>query len=340
MIRSKSIQSFVSFAKPTRFLRATTVTTLRRSTLSVSSSSRPAFGSSPTTSLSLSFSTISNLKMTASPPTNAQIAEAFSPGVLSSLRDFWFHGLSEEDLILPPLSAAARWFQRNEEFDRACYSNFKTQISLMQSESLTIPSLIEAISANYPEGDPRDPTIISPLDWLSLIILFDQIPRNVFRDADAKIVFTVTDPKALDLACYVIKYIVPLQPPVWNRLAYRFWFYLPLEHSEDPKVQDECVHEHFYMFRDFKGLIAFSEENIAKDSDEIQRCYKVIKERKDDLAIWEDVLMEKYVHGHKRIIDRFGRYPHRNEVLGRESTEEEVRYLTEGGETFGGKKAE
>ncbi|KAM7211159.1 peptidase aspartic, active site [Rhypophila decipiens] len=278
--------------------------------------------------------------MTASPPTKAQIAEAFSPGVLSSLRDFWFHGLSEEDLILPPLSAAARWFQRNEEFDQACYSNFKTQIQLMQSDSLTITSLIAAISANYPKCDPSDPTIISPLDWLSLIILFDQIPRNVFRDADAKIVFTVTDPKALDLACYVIKYAVPLQPPVWNRLAYRFWFYLPLEHSEDPKVQNECVREHADMFRDLKEFISMSEAKVATFNDEFQRCYQVIKERKDDLAIWEDALMEKYVLGHKRIIDRFGRYPHRNEVLGRESTEEEVRYLTEGGETFGGKKAE
>ncbi len=30
---------------------------------------------------------------------------------------------------------------------------------------------------------------------------------------------------------------------------------------------------------------------------------------------------------HKEIIDRFGRYPHRNDVLGRESTEEEVAFL-------------
>lgn len=34
-----------------------------------------------------------------------------------------------------------------------------------------------------------------------------------------------------------------------------------------------------------------------------------------------------YEHSHKEIIDQFGRYPHRNEVLGRESTPEEVDYL-------------
>lgn len=37
---------------------------------------------------------------------------------------------------------------------------------------------------------------------------------------------------------------------------------------------------------------------------------------------------------HKAIIDRFGRYPHRNEILGRESTEEEVAFLAQPGSRF------
>ena len=37
---------------------------------------------------------------------------------------------------------------------------------------------------------------------------------------------------------------------------------------------------------------------------------------------------------HKKIIDRFGRYPHRNEILGRESTDEEVRFLKEPNSSF------
>lgn len=37
---------------------------------------------------------------------------------------------------------------------------------------------------------------------------------------------------------------------------------------------------------------------------------------------------------HKAIIDRFGRYPHRNAILGRESTDEEVQFLTEPGSSF------
>jgi uncharacterized protein (DUF924 family) len=37
---------------------------------------------------------------------------------------------------------------------------------------------------------------------------------------------------------------------------------------------------------------------------------------------------------HKVIIDRFGRYPHRNEILGRESTQEEIEFLKEPGSSF------
>jgi uncharacterized protein (DUF924 family) len=37
---------------------------------------------------------------------------------------------------------------------------------------------------------------------------------------------------------------------------------------------------------------------------------------------------------HKAIVDRFGRYPHRNAVLGRQSTEEELAFLSEPGSSF------
>ena len=37
---------------------------------------------------------------------------------------------------------------------------------------------------------------------------------------------------------------------------------------------------------------------------------------------------------HKRIIERFGRYPHRNDILGRPSTAEEIEFLTQPGSSF------
>ncbi len=41
-----------------------------------------------------------------------------------------------------------------------------------------------------------------------------------------------------------------------------------------------------------------------------------------------------YEQRHKKIIDRFGRYPHRNEILGRSSTPEEILFLKEAGSSF------
>ncbi|NCN11138.1 MAG: DUF924 domain-containing protein [Leptospira sp.] len=42
----------------------------------------------------------------------------------------------------------------------------------------------------------------------------------------------------------------------------------------------------------------------------------------------------KFALDHKSIIDRFGRYPHRNEILGRESSKEEIDFLNEPGSSF------
>ncbi len=68
----------------------------------------------------------------------------------------------------------------------------------------------------------------------------------------------------------------------------RRFAYMPYMHSESEAVHEEAV--------------------------------KLFTELGDDEAL-------KYEHLHKRIIDRFGRYPHRNEILGRKSTPEEVSFL-------------
>lgn len=75
----------------------------------------------------------------------------------------------------------------------------------------------------------------------------------------------------------------------------RLFLYMPLMHSEDPDIHDVAV-ELFTAL----GL----EENL---NFELQ---------------------------HKAIIDRFGRYPHRNEILGRQSTPEELAFLQQPGSSF------
>jgi uncharacterized protein (DUF924 family) len=52
------------------------------------------------------------------------------------------------------------------------------------------------------------------------------------------------------------------------------------------------------------------------------------------MATLADPDLLKWAEAHKAIIDRFGRFPHRNAILGRASTEEELRFLTEPGSSF------
>jgi uncharacterized protein (DUF924 family) len=73
--------------------------------------------------------------------------------------------------------------------------------------------------------------------------------------------------------------------------ALRNFFYLPLMHSEQPDDQDLCV---------------------ARTA-----------------ALGEDA--QRFALHHRDIIRRFGRFPHRNDLLGRASTEEERRFIAEGG---------
>lgn len=80
-------------------------------------------------------------------------------------------------------------------------------------------------------------------------------------------------------------------------VARRAFYYLPFEHSERLEDQDEAV--------------------------------RLVRER----ANLSDFL--HFAELHRDIIRRFGRFPHRNAVLGRESSAEELAYLREGGPTFG-----
>jgi uncharacterized protein (DUF924 family) len=75
----------------------------------------------------------------------------------------------------------------------------------------------------------------------------------------------------------------------------RTFLYLPFEHSEDAADQRQCV----ALF-----------------------------------AQLEDPELTRYAEAHKVIIDRFGRFPHRNAILGRTSTPEELEFLTQPGSSF------
>lgn len=80
----------------------------------------------------------------------------------------------------------------------------------------------------------------------------------------------------------------------------RSFVYLPFEHAEDAALQDRSV-------RCFEALAAAA---------------PAMRDRLD------------YAIRHRDVIRRFGRFPHRNEILGRESTPEEITFLAEPGSRF------
>ena len=120
---------------------------------------------------------------------------------------------------------------------------------------------------------------------LALVLLLDQIPRNVFRGSAHAF---ATDPLALRCAARAIDagFDARVDP------ALRFFLYLPFEHSEAIADQHRAV-ALFTALGD-PGLLG-------------------------------------YATAHRDVILRFGRFPHRNAALGRDSSADEQAWLDAGG---------
>jgi uncharacterized protein (DUF924 family) len=137
-----------------------------------------------------------------------------------------------------------------------------------------------------------------PRRRLSLILLLDQFPRNIYRGTARAFAY---DAQALGLA------ISGMQSGADAALnpVERMFFYMPLQHSEVREVQDESVAA-------YRRLVMEAPDSLKE--------------------IFAGTL--EYAERHRDLIERFGRFPHRNEVLGRASTKEEDAYLREGGDNF------
>ncbi|KAK1758153.1 hypothetical protein QBC47DRAFT_317337 [Echria macrotheca] len=268
-------------------------------------------------------------KMTTNQSPSADILrEAFNPAVFDKIRTLWFQNITDPtQLILPTPELAKQWFTSDANFDKLCVETFTPQLQTIITQTATInnltgSSLIDALSP------------LTPLDYLSLLLLLDQVPRNCFRGSEAKKVFTIFDPIAIEVALRAISDKIPDAPEIKYRAAYRLWFYLPLQHSEDRKVHELSMTEHRRMFADMRELVDGPEpEPGTQGAELIRECREFLSGHRAEVDKWEG-MMVSFAERHKVLIDRFGRYPHRNEAMGREATEEEARYLAEGGETF------
>jgi uncharacterized protein (DUF924 family) len=144
------------------------------------------------------------------------------------------------------------------------------------------------------------------MDWtetpegrLALIILLDQFRRNIFRGtAEAY----ARDRLALKICVEGTvnghyKKLSPMQ---------RMFFFMPLQHAESLKVQENSV-----------------------------RVYSTLAKRVSDTLKETFLTTAQFAELHRDIIEKFGRFPHRNPALGRENTPDENTYLNGEAPSFG-----
>lgn len=134
---------------------------------------------------------------------------------------------------------------------------------------------------------------------LALIVVMDQFSRHMFRNTPHAFAY---DQKALDLCLRGIE----REYDHLLSLLERAFFYFPLMHSESTEMQSFSV-------RAFQMLVSLSFPETR--------------------SIYEQFL--EYAVRHYEAIRQFGRFPQRNEFLGRESTPEELEYLKKHGIRWG-----
>ena len=190
----------------------------------------------------------------------------------------WFG--DEADDVLRATRQAPLWWGKSSETDALLASRFGELAEAAAKGSL-------AHWADLPSGR------------LALILLLDQLPRNIHRGTPAAF---AQDPLARDLCLKGLsigadKSLSPLE---------RVFSYLPLEHAESREQQARSVALFEALATEQAGTPA--QATFAGFADFARR--------------------------HQVIIERFGRFPHRNDILGRASTPEEAAFLQQPGSGF------
>jgi uncharacterized protein (DUF924 family) len=163
---------------------------------------------------------------------------------------FWFDELNSD-----------AWFRKDERVDaliRERFAALHARVSTMQPEDLATPDAC-----------------------LAAVIVLDQFSRNMFRGSHRAF---ASDTLALSIAQRALEAGFDRDMDKNHRL----FLYMPLQHCEDPLMQQRCV----------ELLTALNDRELLD-----------------------------YAHRHKEIIDRFGRFPHRNAILGRVSSGEELEFM-------------
>lgn len=189
---------------------------------------------------------------------------------IHELLNVWFGNLGSADL--PTSDRTNLWFGDNEEVKRQLLDQFIAEFEQAKAGDLDNWS-------NTPRGR------------LALIILLDQFPRYLYRRSKGAF---ECDKNAQQLCVDGLREKMDQS----LTLIERVFFYMPLVHAEDQKIQEQSI-------RLYQELVNLS-------MSETTQIYQ---------------LFLAYAYAHFRVIKEFGRFPQRNQILGRQSTEAEIAFL-------------
>lgn len=172
------------------------------------------------------------------------------------------------------------------------------QRKLWWSKDDALDAQVRQRFASFTEAAVRgelDDWVATPHGVLALILLTDQFPRNAYRGTAAAF-------SADQAARRFCRSGLTRQFDAVLRPVERVFHYLPLEHSEAIDDQREAV-----------------------------RLFTALAEAVPEPAIQSNL---DFALRHRDVIERFGRFPHRNSILGRLSTPEETEFLSRPGSRF------
>ncbi|TRX55698.1 DUF924 family protein [Thalassomonas sp. M1454] len=194
-------------------------------------------------------------------------------GNIDEVIDFWFGKLDNQ---LSPAQNQRIWYSATTDDDAFILQKF---------EHLYLQALNGSLEY----------WMSSAKGAMALIVLLDQMPRNMFRGTEQAF---LSDHLALKYCLQGIEKGYDKQ----LALIERVFFYHPLEHAEDLALQQQCV-SHF------------------------QSLQQVYTDESHQELIRHSLSFAKQ---HEQIIAQYGRFPYRNEVLGRESSDAELQFLKTG----------
>ncbi|MEZ4292422.1 MAG: DUF924 family protein [Myxococcota bacterium] len=178
----------------------------------------------------------------------------------------------------PDAARVAAWFTADAAQDEALRRRFGSAVE-------------HALGGGFADWE------VAPRDRVALVLLLDQLPRNLFRGSPRAF---AGDPRAIELA----RATSPSDLGTLHPLE-RYFAILPFMHSE--RLEDQWS----------------GEEAFRRSAREVAAPFR---------GLFEHGL--GFATRHRLVIERFGRFPHRNASLGRDTTPEEARFLADTPEGF------